>query len=886
MDAIDVLGVLVMGLFVVAFLGAVVEYVRRRDAISRDVALMFSPFVGLLILAVWDYLGGKPPEMLGLAAVLLFLLQPAFALHLVSQVRPVGRRAVVGAAGLIVLSVIPALVLRPVPPLLAQLPMVAFVAVECLAAAYLMLESRRRRGPGARRLAIAAGSTTLFAAALLISGAKAINPEVADVASIGSLGLALLAGCGYLVAFLPPAAIRQFWQASATVGYQHALLSRSGDTVERLWQGYAELASSVTGASCAIVSAQDDGDGTVLAAVGLDLTSPPLADAPSRLSDVEATSERDLTKTPLPAGSLLGELAGRAQARFVSLVPLSASGVTTPSTLVILSSHRSLSHASDLELLATLGTQTAIAAERRAIVAEQEALAARLAQTVEALRAASQAKSDFLASMSHELRTPLSAILGFSDLMRGEELVDGSVTVPLEWAEHIHSGGEHLLTLINDVLDLSKVEAGRLELRVETFALAPAVSELLNGVKPLAERKRLRLRSTVEPMTVVADRSRFRQILYNLLSNAIKYTPDGGEISVEAEDAATEVRVTVADNGVGIAATDLSRVFEEFRQVGAEHDRVGGTGLGLALSRRLIEAHGGRIDLESTIGMGSRFTVSFPKPMAPDDERPEPPDQDLATGEPAADASEILVIEDDPSALRLLREYLEPVGYRVRVASDGEQGLAMAAERAPSAIILDVLLPGIDGWEVLRRLKADVTLRGIPVVIATVVDERDVGLALGAVDYLVKPVRRDALMAALRRNTLLSASAGRRLRVMAVDDEPAGLALIERRTRGPGIRRGPRVGRTRGARAGPENRDGPHRLRPGDAGHRWVRGHRSAEGRRPDGGDPDRHLHGARPVGGGACRVAWGHPRDRDQGRRRTRRAARLARRSHPGPIS
>ncbi len=261
-------------------------------------------------------------------------------------------------------------------------------------------------------------------------------------------------------------------------------------------------------------------------------------------------------------------------------------------------------------------------------------------------------------------------------------------------------------------------------------------------------------------------------------------------------------------------------------------------------------------------------------------------DQDLATGEPAADASEILVIEDDPSALRLLREYLEPVGYRVRVASDGEQGLAMAAERAPSAIILDVLLPGIDGWEVLRRLKADATLRDIPVVIATVVDERDVGLALGAVDYLVKPVRRDALMAALRRNTLLSASAGRRLRVLAVDDEPAGLALMSAALEDQGY---DVVLASGGREALEQARKTEMDLIVCDLVMPDIDGFGVIAALKADA------RTAAIPIVICTARDLSEAERAElhgdilgivDQGRRRTRRAARLARRSHPGPTS
>lgn len=241
------------------------------------------------------------------------------------------------------------------------------------------------------------------------------------------------------------------------------------------------------------------------------------------------------------------------------------------------------------------------------------------------LEGASRAKSDFLASMSHELRTPLSAIIGFSELMRSERREDQHLVVPEEWVEHINRSGNQLLGLINDVLDLTKVEAGRLDLQLESFDLQTSITESITGLRPLAERKHLRLAADVEPGTLVADRARFRQILYNLLSNAIKYTPDGGDIRVLGRSTPTEMSISVVDSGVGIAAEDQPHVFEEFRQVGDPTTRQAGTGLGLALTRRLTEAHGGRIELESAPGHGSRFTVILPRGPVRDVPEPGPP---------------------------------------------------------------------------------------------------------------------------------------------------------------------------------------------------------------------------------------------------------------------
>jgi signal transduction histidine kinase len=294
----------------------------------------------------------------------------------------------------------------------------------------------------------------------------------------------------------------------------------------------------------------------------------------------------------------------------------------TEGAVLLFNRHRTLFSDDDLRLLAALGGQAGILAERQAVARE-------LSTSVAALTRASQAKTAFLANMSHELRTPLNAIIGFSDLMRMEEPDGDRRRVPVEWVEHIHISGRHLLGLINDILDLAKVEAGRLDLRPAPLRVDTAVQELLTGLSPLFSTNRLTVVTDLPPVMAQADRVRFRQIVENLLSNAIKFTPEGGTITVTAgvttpilHPDISDIYLAVSDTGVGISAADQERVFEEFQQVGDRERQRAGTGLGLALTKRLVEAHGGEITLVSELGRGSTFTVRFPAALdSPEQQR-------------------------------------------------------------------------------------------------------------------------------------------------------------------------------------------------------------------------------------------------------------------------
>jgi signal transduction histidine kinase len=260
-----------------------------------------------------------------------------------------------------------------------------------------------------------------------------------------------------------------------------------------------------------------------------------------------------------------------------------------------------------------LGAQAGMIAERAALLAEQERLNNDLAASVDALSLAGKAKSDFLANMSHELRTPLNAILGFSELMDTPDSdPHADTTVPVEWVRNIRRSGRHLLDLVNDILDLAKVEAGRIDLKPEPLPLPATTTDVVTTLRAVSDRKGLQITTDVPALTVTADRIRLRQILDNLLSNAIKFTPDGGSIHLSAQQTDTEIRITVTDTGVGIAPEDHSKVFDEFAQVGDPNARHAGTGLGLTLTRRLVEAHGGHIELQSELGHGSQFTVCLP----------------------------------------------------------------------------------------------------------------------------------------------------------------------------------------------------------------------------------------------------------------------------------
>jgi len=388
---------------------------------------------------------------------------------------------------------------------------------------------------------------------------------------------------------------------------------------------------------------------------------------------------------------------------------------------------------------------------------------------------ANRVKSAFLANMSHELRTPLNAIIGYSSILK-EEAEDAGHDAYFEDLDRIQQAGRHLLSLINDVLDISKIEAGKQELYLETFDVPQMLDEVMNTIQPLAEQNANTLSLEIEEDigSMHSDLTKIRQMLFNLLSNACKFSQNGKvttRVRRETDEADVQICFQVSDNGIGMTEDQLEKVFEAFTQADSSTTRdYGGTGLGLAITRNFSHVLGGSLDVDSTYGLGTTFTLRLPAVV--EDGHGSAADAVTSTRSEVSDpstasaASTILVVDDDPVARDIISRNLQRMGYCTVLAHGGEEGLRKARDLSPDLITLDIMMPEVDGWEVLRQLRDDRELADIPVIVTTILDDKNMGFALGATDFLNKPIRHEHLQRVVQRYACRSGQ-----EVLVVEDD-------------------------------------------------------------------------------------------------------------------
>ncbi len=432
-------------------------------------------------------------------------------------------------------------------------------------------------------------------------------------------------------------------------------------------------------------------------------------------------------------------------------------------------------------------------------VTERRRAEVEVAKAKEASEIANRTKSLFLANMSHELRTPLNAIVGYSEMLQ-EEAAERDLDSFGADLEKINASGRHLLALINDILDLSKIEAGKMELYLESFDLNTLIDEVASTIRPMVEKNSntLHIERAADLGGIRADQVKVRQALFNLLSNAAKFTHEGS-ITLNAErermDGVEWIVFRVTDTGIGLSPDKIVRLFQDFTQADASTTRkFGGTGLGLALTRRFCQMMGGDVTVRSVPGEGSTFTIKLPatvheaKPELSGDAAADSTDviigHDRSTDPLPAPSTCVLVIDDDPAQRDLMRRFLSKEGFSVRSADNGEEGLRLARQLLPIAITLDVMMPDMDGWAVLEALKADASLHDIPVVMLTMVDDPERGFTLGAADYVTKPVNRRRLSRILKRHSCVTPPCP----ILLVDDDSVTRAAMRRMLERDGCR--------------------------------------------------------------------------------------------------
>jgi CheY-like chemotaxis protein len=404
-------------------------------------------------------------------------------------------------------------------------------------------------------------------------------------------------------------------------------------------------------------------------------------------------------------------------------------------------------------------------------------------QRAQEMEASARLKSEFLANFSHEIRTPLNGILGYCDLVLREE---GQRLTPHGRRDLnvIKANAKTLLALINDILDLSKIEAGRVEIVHENVDVETMLSECTSTVREFLRGKDVELKTVVNAgaQNAFTDSLKLKQVLLNLCSNAAKFT-DSGEIVVTADAQGNTLVITVEDTGSGIPADQLGHIFDKFRQVdGSPSRRVGGTGLGLAIVREVSQVLGGSVSVSSVFGRGTTFVVKLPGAVGQGNQQKTTVIVNREDSTPPDAGMSVLIIDDDPMVHQLLRGHLMDGAFEVHSATDGVEGLIAAKEKRPSVILLDLHLPKLDGWGVLARLKGDPATANIPVIILSVEEQRARGFSFGACDYLVKPVEPDMLISVVRKS--IRPEAGD---VLVVDDDPATRELVSRSLRRVGF---------------------------------------------------------------------------------------------------
>ena len=714
MIAADLVRYATDALFVLVFLATLAAALRERRRPLVDAALLFGSLAIVLVQGeVTRALGVTLPAAAADLSAALVVAVPYLLLRVVDDLVGV-RREVLAAALIGLVAVVAGLFVlgTPLPGWFTLTLIAYFVALQLYASALLYAATRRSSGVPRQRSRAAVLGSVLLGAAVLVAGLQMLLGPLESVTRLLALGSAL----AYYAAFAPPRQLKRAWEEPELRSFLDRLAAVSPDLELPVIAARLEAAVALaSGASAAMIGLWDEERAAlVLPADG------------SAVDGVLAQAYREQRACVRGAGGGATAPSDEPVSRATIAAPITARGRRLGALAVELR-HVPLFVKDDLAFVRLLADQSALVFDSAKIYQD-------LAQLNRRLQDATRAKSEFLANMSHELRTPMNAILGFSELLV-EQLGERLAPAQRRYFRNITDAGQHLLELINEVLDLSKVEAGKLELRRETVTLESLLEPVVSSTRTAAAARQLGLELDLpEGRAVRVDPSRVRQILYNLLSNAVKFTEPGGQIRLHAAVDGTDLRLEVADTGIGIPADRRDRVFGTFERLHEGRSSASGTGLGLALTKRLVELHGGSITFDSEDGGGTTFQVRLPGALvAP------------MTG------ARLLIVEDDPRDAELIAVVAAEVGLRSEIVGSA-LGAREALRRAiPIAMVLDRRLPDERSERLLEEVKANVATRSIPVVVVSVEDDDGRSVPLGADDHITKPIDRVRLAAWLRR---------------------------------------------------------------------------------------------------------------------------------------